>query len=273
MNKNILITGCSTGIGYYCAKKLNEQKDFRVVATCRQQKDVDRLNSEGIKTFLLDLDNSQSIKDGFKKALEECDGEIFALFNNGAFGQAGAVEDLNRKTLKEQFETNVFGTQELTNLVIPIMRKQNEGRIIQNSSILGFVAMKLRGAYVASKYALEGLSDSMRLELSDTGIKVCLIQPGPIKSNFRQNSLKKFKQNIDIENSHFKKIYQKYLNRPKKDDDFWTLGEEAVYEVVLKILTSKNPKAKYRVTFPTTLFWFLKRVLPTSFVDWISLKV
>ncbi len=273
MVKNILITGCSTGIGYYCAKKLNDQRDFNVIATARQQKDVDRLNGEGIKTFLLDLNSSESINEGFEKVLRECNGRIFALFNNGAFGQPGAVEDLSREVLKEQFETNFFGTHELTTLVIKVMREQNEGRIIQNSSILGFIALKFRGAYNASKFAIEGLSDTLRLELRDTNIKVCSIQPGPIRSNFRINSKIKFLKNIDIENSIYKEKYQIHLNRSQKDDDIFTLGEEAVYEVLIKALTAKNPKAKYRVTFPTTLFSFLKRILPTKLLDYILNKI
>ena len=270
--KNVLITGCSTGIGYFCAKELNKDDRFNVIATCRKQKDVDRLNSEGIKCYLLDLDSSESIKNSLKIILQEHK-TIYALFNNGAYGQPGAVEDLKREVLKEQFETNVFGTHELTTLILPIMRKQNEGKIIQNSSILGFVSFRYRGAYNASKYALESLSDTLRLELRDTNIKISIIEPGPITSNFRLNARDKFFKNIDYDNSIHHKVYQKMkirFNSNQKDP--FTLGEVAVYKVFLKALLAKNPKIRYRVTFPTTLFWFLKRVVSSKILDWFICK-
>ncbi len=272
-SRSILITGSSTGIGYFCAKEL-QKMGYKVFATARKQKDVKRLQDEGLESLKLDLDDSKSIKDAVDEVLKRCDGKLYALFNNGAYGQPGAVEDLSRDTLEAQFQTNVFGTQELTNLLIPTFRKNKEGRVIQNSSVLGFVSMKHRGAYNASKYALEGLSDTMRLELDAENIFVSLIEPGPIRSDFRKNALEKFLQNIDRENSPNKKEYEDKLEslRSEKDVPF-TLGPEAVLKVLVHALESKRPKARYRVTFPTKLFWYLKRIFSTRMLDFIARKV
>ncbi len=272
-SRSILITGSSTGIGYFCAKEL-QKMGYRVFATARKSEDVKRLQDEGLESLKLDLDDSKSIKDAVDEVLKRCNGKLYALFNNGAYGQPGAVEDLSRATLLAQFETNIFGTQELTNLLIPTFRACGEGRIIQNSSVLGFVSMKHRGAYNASKYALEGLSDTMRLELIDKNIFVSLIEPGPIRSDFRKNALEKFLQNIDIENSPNKKKYEDKLESLKSEKDVpFTLGPEAVLKALVHALESKRPKARYRVTFPTKLFWFLKRVLSTRAIDFIARKV
>lgn len=266
--KSVLITGCSTGIGYFCAHEL-AKNGYRVLATCRYQKDVKRLTEEGLECFKLDLRDSSSIDRAIEWALEKSEGKIDVLFNNGAYGQPGAVEDLRKSVLKEQFETNVFGTQELTNKIIPYMRKQGSGRLIYNSSVLGFVSMKYRGAYNASKYALEGLCDTLRLELAGSGLHVSLIEPGPIHSDFRKNALKKFEENIDIENSVHKNTYKEAVGKrlDSTEDGAFTLGEEAVYKELIKAIEAKKPRVRYRVTFPTKLFWFLKRVLSSKALD------
>ncbi len=263
----ILITGCSSGIGYFCAKELHKE-GHKVLATCREKKDVERLKSEGLEAYVLDLNSSQSIKDGFEWAKSRDGGKIDVLFNNGAYGQPGAIEDLSRDVLREQFETNVFGWVELTNLVIPIMRKSGFGRLVFNSSVLGFVSMKYRGAYNSSKYAIEGICDTLRLELKGSGIDVVLIEPGPIKSRFRDNALKKFLQNIKWEESAHIEAYKNTLKRlESKSKTPFELNEDAVYDALLKSISAKNPKARYRVTTPTKLFWFFKRVLPTKVLD------
>ena len=273
IDKSILVTGCSSGIGYYCAKAL-AKKGYRVFATARKSEDVERLQEEGLESIELDLDDSQSIQKAVDEVLKRCDGKLYALFNNGAYGQPGAVEDLSRQTLRSQFETNIFGTQELTNLVLPAMRACKEGRIIQNSSVLGIVSMRYRGAYNASKYALEGLSDTLRLELMGTNIFVSLIEPGPISSNFRKNALAKFIQNIDTKKSAHEKEYEQKLESLKSEDDVpFTLGSDAVFKALLHALESKKPRARYRVTTPTKLFAILKRVLSSYVLDYILRKV
>lgn len=270
---NILITGCSTGIGYFCAKELSKN-GYRVLATCRYEKDVKKLLNEGIESYKLDLRSSKSIQDAVSWANQRTEGKIDVLFNNGAYGQPGAVEDLTREVLKEQFETNVFGTQELTNFVLPIMRNNGYGKVIYNSSVLGIISMAYRGAYNASKYAIEGLCDTLRLELHGSGIDVVLIEPGPIHSDFRKNALKKFQDNIDVKNSVHVNVYEKTLERLKSEGDApFTLGSDAVYEALIKAITSQKPKARYRVTFPTKLFWFLKRVLSAKLLDKILRSV
>jgi short-subunit dehydrogenase len=271
--KNILITGCSTGIGYFCAHEL-QKKGYRVFATARQMKDVERLKSEGLEALQLDLNDSASIQNAVDHILKETDNQLYALFNNGAYGQAGAVEDLSRDALRQQFETNVFGWLELTNLLLPSMRQNGFGRIIQNSSVLGIIALRYRGAYNSSKFAIEGLSDTLRLELKGTGIHISLIEPGPITSAFRKNCLVKLKANIDIEKSYHKKAYDDSIARLTKVGPAapFTLGPDAVCEKLLHALESRKPKARYAVTFPTHLFGFLKRILPTSLLDRFLIK-
>jgi NAD(P)-dependent dehydrogenase (short-subunit alcohol dehydrogenase family) len=273
IGKTVLITGCSSGIGYHCAKRLKED-GFRVFATARRDADVEKLKSEGFESCKIDLDDSKSIRDGLDWVLKQSHGELYALFNNGAYGQAGAVEDLTKDTLRAQFETNLFGTHDLTREIIPIMRKQGYGRIIQNSSLLGIVTLRYRGAYNASKFALEGLSDTMRLELDGSGVFVSLIEPGPITSEFRKNALKMFVKNIDLENTHFKELYKKKLKSLESEKKIpYELGSEAVYESLLHALRSDKPKKRYRVTKPTIYFAFLKRVLSTKRLDWVLKKV
>lgn len=277
MNKNkksILITGCSTGIGLCVAQALR-QRGYRVFATARKEDDVNKLNSMGLESLKLDLDDSLSIQTAVKEILKRTNGTLNALFNNGAYGQAGAVEDLSRDVLRQQFETNVFGWQELTNLVLPVMLEQGHGRIIQNSSVLGFVALKFRGAYTASKYAIEGLTDTLRQELSSTNIYVSLIEPGPIESRFRANAFAAYKKNINKEKSRFKTEYKKTENRLNKKGPAvpFTLPPEAVLKKVIHALESRKPKPRYYVTFPTYLFGYLKRILSTRFMDKLLNKV
>jgi len=228
-SKTILITGCSTGIGYTTAVEL-KKRGHRVIATARKQQDVLRLQQEGFTAIQLDLADSNSIHQAVNSAIELTGGKIDALFNNGAFGQPGAVEDLTRDVLRFQFETNLFGTHELTNLIIPLMRKQGHGRIIYNSSVLGFVAMTYRGAYNASKFALEGLADTLRLELYDTNIHISLIEPGPIRSDFRKNAFALYKKNIDPTHSYHKETYKTMEDRLQKEGAAvpFTLPAEAV---------------------------------------------
>ncbi len=269
MNKNkpILITGCSTGIGRCLASGLHA-RGYHVIASCRNPADLPALAEIGLDTVVLDLDAPEAIGNGLAKTLELTDGKLFGLINNGAYGQPGAVEDLTRASLCAQFETNVFGTQELTNRVIPVMRKNNTGRIIQISSVLGFVSLKYRGAYNASKYALEGLTDTMRLELAGSGIELSLIEPGPITSEFRVNSLHKFIEHIDRSHSTHQAEYQELEKRLKSDRPTrYTLPPEAVLEATIQALESPRPKVRYRVTTPTKVLATLKRILPDRMLD------
>jgi NAD(P)-dependent dehydrogenase (short-subunit alcohol dehydrogenase family) len=273
-SKTILITGCSSGIGYSAAREL-KKRGHNVIATARKPDDVTRLTQEGFTALQLDLADSQSIQQAVNRVIDLTDGHCDALFNNGAFGQPGAVEDLTRDVLRYQFETNLFGTHELTNRLIPLMRKQGHGRIIYNSSILGLVAMRYRGAYNASKFALEGLADTLRLELYGTNIHISLIEPGPILSNFRENSYALYKKNIDPRHSFHKQAYEAMETRLQKEGAAvaFTLPAKAVVDKVVHALEAKQPKMRYYVTFPTYLFAVLKRILPMSWLDALLRKV
>jgi NAD(P)-dependent dehydrogenase (short-subunit alcohol dehydrogenase family) len=272
--KTILITGCSTGIGYQSAVAL-KARGHQVIASARKPEDVVRLTEAGFSALQLDLADSTSIQQAVKATIELTGGKIDALFNNAAFGQPGAVEDLTREVLRHQFETNVFGTHELTNLVIPLMRQQGHGRLIYNSSVLGLVAMKYRGAYNASKFALEGLVDTLRHELHGTNIHLSLIEPGPILSDFRKNSFELYQKNIDTTNSFHKATYQAMETRLQTEGPAvpFTLPASAVADKVIHALESSRPKIRYYVTFPTYLFAFLKRILPVACLDYLLRKV
>jgi short-subunit dehydrogenase len=267
-----VITGCSSGIGYDAAATLHA-RGYDVIASCRQQKDVDRLISEGFNSQLLDLTSDDSIN-AFVSALKQQNKQVYGLINNGAFGVPGAVEDLNREALLTQFQTNVFGTHQLTAAIIPIMRSNNSGRIIQISSILGALCLRFRGAYNASKYALEALSDTMRLELAGTDIKISLVQPGPVETQFRDNALLMYRRFIDIENSVHKIHYQAVESRLESDEPVrFTLPPSSVTKHIIHALESTHPKTRYRVTVPTRIFLPLKRLLPDKWMDALLLKI
>ena len=271
----ILITGCSSGIGHHAAHALS-QAGFDVIASARQPHDVARLQQEGLKAVQLDLDDDASIASGFDAALNLSNsGRLRGLFNNGAFGLPGAVEDLNRASLLAQFQTNFFGTQVLTNRMLGHLRAHADGgRIIHNSSVLGFAAMAYRGAYNASKFALEGLTDTLRLELWDAPIDVVLIEPGPIQSRFRENAYQAFLRWIDREHSAHRAQYEAMIQRLNKAGPVapFTLGPDAVSRKVLHALTTPAPRARYAVTVPTHAFSWLKRLLPTRLLDRVLLQ-
>lgn len=272
--KTILITGCASGVGY-CAAQGLKARGYRVFATTRKAEDAARLTAEGFEAFQLDLADSNSIREAVERTLDATGGQLYGLFNNGAYGQPGAVEDLRREVLRAQFETNLFGTHELTNLVIPVMRRQGYGRIVQCSSVLGFVAMRWRGAYNATKYALEGLTDTLRLELTGSGVYVSLVEPGPIISQFRDSAFARYEQNIDPQASVHGDVYRAVEEQLQKLGPVapFSVGPEVVLKRVIRALEDKHPKARYYVGVPTYLFGFLKRILPDSMLDKILIKL
>ncbi len=273
MAKSVLITGCSSGIGYVAAHALQKQ-GYQVIASCRQEADVTRLQQEGLTCIQLDLADPKSIKLAVQKTLALTEGRLYGLFNNGAYGQPGALEDLPTDALRAQFEANVFGWHELTKQILPIMRAQGEGRIIQNSSVLGFAAMKYRGAYNASKFALEGWTDTLRLELYQTGIHISLIEPGPIETQFRANAKRAFLHWINVESSPHRAQYEQQLTRLSADasGNQFVLPPESCVPPLLHALESQSPRLRYRVTTPTKVFAVLKRILPSKWLDPILRK-
>lgn len=273
--KSILITGCSSGIGYDAAQTLHA-RGWRVFATCRQEKDCERLRDEGLESITLDYDDEASIKSAVAEVLERTGGTLDALFNNGAYAIPGAVEDMPRDAMRAIFETNVFGYHDLTNHIIPVMRAQGYGRIINCSSVLGLAAARLRGAYVSTKFALEGLTDTLRLELHNEPIDVILIEPGPITTKFRFNARAQFEEWIDWQASPLRTTYEDQL-RPRLYDDSGTvdtfeLPASTVTKKLIHALESKRPKPRYFVTVPTYLAGIMRRILPTRAFDWILLK-
>jgi len=272
--KAILITGCSSGIGH-CAAHGLQTRGYRVFATARKPEDVERLRAEGLESLQLDLDRPASIETAVGQILERTAGRLYGLFNNGGYGQPGAVEDLSRDAIRAQFETNVFGSIDLANRVLPVMRAQGAGRIVQNSSLLGLVALPYRGAYNASKYALEGFYDTLRLELHGSGVQVSLIEPGPISSRFRANAHAMYRRHIDIERSVHRDTYrvlERRLTRPGPAAPF-TLGPEAVLAKLVHALESPRPRARYPVTVPTRFFAGARRVLPVRALDWVLRRI
>ncbi|MBL8251325.1 MAG: SDR family NAD(P)-dependent oxidoreductase [Candidatus Competibacter sp.] len=266
--KTLLVTGASSGIGH-CAARGLRARGWRVFASARRPEDLERLQAEGLEGLSLDLRDSASIRTAVVELVERTGGRVDALFNNAGYGQPGAVEDLSRAALREQFETNLFGTHELTNRLIPVMRRQGGGRILYTSSVLGLVAFPYRGAYVASKFALEGLADTLRLELAGTGIHVCLIEPGPIESRFRDNARAAYGRHPPDEASPHRHQYAAMEARLTKVGPTapFTLPPEAVLKRVIHALESPRPRARYPVTVPTYLFAALRRLLPARALD------
>lgn len=268
---NIVITGCSTGIGYETAKYLKFQ-GIKVYPTVRNEDHLKILRSFGFDNVMkLDVTNPEDINRVINSVLEE-DGKIDVWFNNAGYGQPGAIEDLSTDLLREQFETNVFGLHECSRQIIPVMRKQGHGKIIQHSSVLGLISLVGRGAYNASKYAVEGLTDTLRLELKGTEIYPVLLNTGPIMSNFRRNAMRKLRDNIDIEHSVFKEKYAQSLSADKGNVPFIEPAV-SVAEIVYQIIQTPKPKPRYYITKATYLLGYLKRLFPSLLLDKVLIKI
>ncbi len=274
MKRSILITGCSSGIGYDAAHGMRAA-GWRVFAACRREEDCARLKAEGFESPRIDYSDEASLETGLAEVLAATGGTLDALFNNGAYACPGAAEDLPRGALREIFEANVFGWHDLTRRVIPVMRAQGHGRIVNCSSVLGLVAAPWRAAYVSTKYALEGLTDTLRIEMRDTPIKVILIEPGPVTSKIRMNSIAHFERWIDWQNSPRRAQYEASLLKrlyESRGPDKFELPPSAVTAKLLRALTAANPAPRYYVTTPTYLMGALRRLLPSRTLDWLIAK-
>ena len=267
--RSILITGCSSGIGACCAAGL-KARGWRVIATARKPQDIDALKAQGLDALYLDYAEPESITECAAEALRLTGGKLGALFNNGGYGQPGAVEDIEMATLRDQFEANFFGWHDLTRQLIPAMRKNGGGRIVQNSSVLGLVSLKFRGAYNASKFAVEGLSDAMRQELKGTGIHVSIIEPGPIRTRFTERSLAAYRANIDIANSPHRDTYEARINALESDGyNPLRMEPDAVLKKLVHALESRFPRPRYYVTLPTHALGLGRRVFSTRMLDFL----
>ena len=274
MAKTILITGCSSGIGHAAALIL-KKRGYRVFATARKEEDVTQLKSEGFESLLLDVTDSTSIQNALNQILQKTGGTLDALFNNAGYLFAGAIEDLTREMIRAQFETNVFGPMELIRLVLPIMRKQGQGRIIQNSSILGFITLPYYGAYNASKFALEGFSHTLRQELRGTAIFVSIIHPGPIVTALRKRAYQHYqqtlqKQHVDTYEEVYQKLEHSYFQTKKNK---LALSPDAIAKPLIHALENAHPKIHYYLGMPSKLLAVLKRILPDKMLDWILCRV
>ena len=272
--RTILITGCSSGIGHHLAHALHK-RGWRVLATCRKEADCARLRGEGLESFRLDYEDAASIEAGFGEAMERTGGRLEALFNNGAYAIPGALEDMPEAALRQIFEANFFGWHDLTRRTIPVMRAQGHGRIVMNSSILGLAAIRMRGAYIATKYALEGYTDTLRMELDATPIHVILLEPGPIRTRIRQNARPHYERWIERENSPWARFYKEVLEprlyAADPAPDPFELSCEATTRKLIHALESRRPRARYYVTTATYIVGIMRRLLPTRVLDRILL--
>ncbi|MEO0370703.1 MAG: SDR family NAD(P)-dependent oxidoreductase [Pseudomonadota bacterium] len=272
-SKTLLITGCSSGIGLDAARGMRD-RGWRVFASCRKEEDCQRMRDEGFESPRIDYQDEATIHAGLTEVLEATGGTLDALFNNGAFASPGLLEDVPTDALRAIFEANVFGWHTLTRAVIPVMRAQGHGRVVQNSSILGFVSQPWRGAYVATKFAVEGLTDTLRIEMKGTGIEFILIEPGPVTSKIRENAMAHFERWIDWENAARAKDYEVLMTRlyGLGVADKFELPASAVTKKLIHAMESPRPRARYYVTTPTYLAGYMKRVLPTRALDWLLMR-
>lgn len=276
MQTSILITGCSSGIGHAAALALR-QRGYRVFAAARRATDVQKLSDEGFESILLDLTDSTSIRHAVDNILKATGGTLDAVFNNAAFLVAGATEDISRDLIRKQFETNVFGTMELIQLILPVMRRQGHGRIVQNSSILGVITFPYYGAYNASKFALEGFSHTLRQELRGTGIDVSIINPGPIKSALRANAHRTFTENVapstsGLHQQAYQKLEQAYFTPDEKTKRIMQTPDAVIIEL-LHALESPRPRIHYYIGWPAKLVALAKRILSDKQLDWLLAKL
>lgn len=251
MQKSILITGCSSGIGLASAERL-KTAGYRVLAACRKPEDVERMNQAGYTGILLDLDSEQSIQQAASQVITLTDNQLYGLFNNAGYGVYGPLTSLSREQFQQQFSTNLFGLHQLTMLLLPAMLPHHEGRIVMTSSVMGLVATPGRGAYAASKYALEAWSDTLRMELHYSGIQVSLIEPGPISTHFTAN------------------VNQTQADKPVHNPGIaarFTLGPDAVASKVYHAFSSPKAKLRYPVTLVAHTLSWLRRLLPTCLMD------
>ena len=271
--KNILITGCSSGIGKNAAITLHN-KGWRVFATCRSKNDCNFFKNLGIESFELDLQREESINNAIKLIKNKTKSQLDALYNNGAYAIPGAIQDMPRDALREIFEVNVFGQIDLINKCIPLMMSSESPKIINCSSVLGFISLPYRGAYSATKFSIEALTDAMRRENYKEKLKFVLIQPGPINTSIKQKSIKHFEKWLDWKNSAHKKTYENQVlkrlyNNSKNSLGFFELQPEAVTKILIKVLNSKRTKERYEITIPTRIARIMIKFLPTNVLDWI----
>lgn len=263
-----LITGCSSGIGLAAADHMRAL-GWRVFPTARKAADLDALRAAGHTPLELDVSSSNSITSCVEALRAETGGRVDGLVNNAGFGHPGALEDLSRDAMRRQFEVNVFGLQELTNALLPGMIERGHGRIVQVSSVVGRVALPFMGIYSASKFAVEAMADAQRVELHGTGVRVSLVEPGPIVTRFTENAVGAGEKALAESGSRFAGLYAKEIERrqTRAGPKAFALPPEAVAKKIAHALTAARPRRRYHVTLPATLGALMSRFAPDTLID------
>ncbi|HEY5653968.1 MAG TPA: SDR family NAD(P)-dependent oxidoreductase [Pontiella sp.] len=268
-DKSVLITGCSSGIGLSTAELLRSN-GWKVFPTARKADDLDALRQSGFDAVKLDVTSSESIAAAVGWILVKNEGKLGAVVNNAGFGMPGAIQDLSRDAMRQQFEVNLFGLQELTNKLIPVFREQGYGRIVNISSVVGRLSLPFMGIYSASKFALEAVSDAQRVELYPDSIAVSLVEPGPISTKFSANCAGQGEELLDTSSSKFGESYKRYFKKRRNggmSEDRFRLPPEAVAKKILHALESPHPKIRYKVTIPAYLGDWIARFVPSTLTD------
>lgn len=269
ISRSVLITGCSSGIGLAAARYLRD-RGWAVIPTARKPEDIQQLRAEGFNPVALDVTDSAAIQQAANDVLRLFGGNLGALVNNAGYGQPGAMEDMTRDAMRDQFEVNVFGLQELTNQLIPAFRRQGYGRIVNVSSVLGRVSLPFMGVYSASKFAVEAMSDAMRVELWKSGVAVSLVEPGPIETAFRKSSRERARtQQENFGRSHFEKYYREQMGEAgtKKLSHMFMLSPESVARKIAHAIESPRPRRRYPVTAVAHMMEFLRAFVPDGMID------
>ena len=261
----VLITGCSSGVGRATALEA-ARRGHRVFASARRREDLSFLPSQrGVTALLLDVTDAASVARAVEAVLREA-GRLDALINNAGFGQYGAVEDVSPEEWRRQFDVNLFGAVVAIRAVLPAMRTARRGTIVNVSSVAGKISIPFAAPYCASKHALEAVSDALRVEVAPFGIRVVVVEPGPISTRFGETAREKV-SGIVARPGPYSAFYPAAERAMETDFTKGRLPPEAVARVILRAVESSDPKPRYRVTSMAKVFLPLRRVLPDRFLD------
>lgn len=266
--KTVLITGCSTGIGRATAERL-AGRGFTVYATARRLEAIQDLESKGCRPLALDVNDEQSMRAAVA-AVEKAEGSLWALVNNAGYSQSGAIEDIPIESVREQFETNVFGLIRMTQVALPGMRRERSGRVVNIGSMGGKLTFPGGGIYHATKYAVEAISDALRFEVKGFGVDVVLIEPGLIKTHFGDTAagtLATASQTGGAYDHFNRKVAEATVNVYEGPLAKLGGGPEAVARVIDRALSAARPRARYLVTPSARLAITQRRLTPDRVWD------
>ena len=269
--KTVLVTGCSSGIGYatclvFARNNFTTYGSVRELSKAERIQEITNKEKLPLKIIRLDVNEDESIRIAIQKIISDS-GRIDILINNAGYGLFGPIEEISIKEIKEQFETNFFGTIRLIKAIVPIMRKQRNGTIVNISSMVGRFGVPLNAAYVSSKFALEGLSESISFELDEFGIKVILVEPGVIQTDFFQNL--KIKGN-DTKSPYYKLMDKRiaFLKAAMKNS---VSSSDQVANTILHAVNSRDPDMRYIIGNDATNSIRMRNSLSDrEFMKWIK---